>query len=320
MSGENGQKEHWHRRLLEGRLGLFAVLTTVVISIGGIAEIVPMFSVRAGPQPLEGVTPYSPLELAGRDIYLREGCYTCHSQMVRPMRAELQRYGEWTRAGELVYDRPFQLGSRRIGPDLQRVGGKYPDAWHYEHMRDPRSTSPGSIMPPYPWLHRRSIDPKDVTRSVLAMQRLGVPYMGVTEETVASSLNSQGTSIARSLAAMNIQTQPDREIVALIAYLQRLGIDGKMALEQRRLDAEAGIDRSAGRGADPHAGVGAQAPPNPHVGGAATPNGPGIAIPDGAASPHGTASPDGAASPHGTASPNGPANPHVPAGAKGAQR
>jgi cytochrome c oxidase cbb3-type subunit I/II len=267
MSEQNGQKEHWHRRLLEGRLGLFAVLTTVAISIGGIVEIVPMFSVQAGPQPLEGVTPYSPLELAGRDIYLREGCYVCHSQMVRPMRAELQRYGEWTRAGELVYDRPFQLGSRRIGPDLQRVGGKYPDAWHYEHMRDPRSTSPGSIMPPYPWLLRRSIDPKDVHRSVLAMQRLGVPYMGVTEQTVAAALQGQGMSIARSLAAMNIQTEPDREIVALIAYLQRLGLDGNMALEQRRREAtarrEAGETGGAAAPADPHAGVDG-VPPYPH--------------------------------------------------------
>jgi cytochrome c oxidase cbb3-type subunit I/II len=232
MTTERDHSEHWHRRLLEGRLGLFTVLTTVVISIGGIVEIVPMFSVRAGPPPLEGVTPYSPLELAGRDIYIREGCYTCHSQMIRPMRAELQRYGEWTRAGEVVYDRPFQLGSRRIGPDLQRVGGKYPDAWHYEHMRDPRSTSPGSIMPAYPWLLARRIDTRDVTRSVRAMQRLGVPYVGVTEETIAGSLAQQGSGIVRSLAGMNIETAPDREIVALIAYLQRLGQDGRAALEQ----------------------------------------------------------------------------------------
>jgi cytochrome c oxidase cbb3-type subunit I/II len=239
MAENHEQKEHWHRRLLEGRVGLFAVLTTVVISIGGIAEIVPMFSVRAGPEPLEGVTPYSPLELAGRDIYLREGCYVCHSQMVRPMRAELQRYGEWTRAGELVYDRPFQLGSRRIGPDLQRVGGKYPDAWHYEHMRDPTSTSPGSIMPPYPWLLTRRLDTLDVYRSVNAMVRLGVPYHGVTPENVAASVRAQGQGIARSLAGMNIQTDPDREIIALIAYLQRLGQDGRHALEQRRLQAEA---------------------------------------------------------------------------------
>jgi cytochrome c oxidase cbb3-type subunit I/II len=272
---EEGRKEHWHRRLLERRVGLFAVVTTIVISIGGIVEIVPMFSVKAGPPPLEGVTPYSPLELAGRDIYIREGCYLCHSQMIRPMRAELQRYGEWTRAGELAYDRPFQLGSRRIGPDLQRVGGKYPDAWHYEHMRDPRSTTPGSIMPPYPWLLTRRIDAKDVTRSVVAMQRLGVPYHGVTPENVAASLEAQASNIVRSLAAMNIETEPDREIIALIAYLQRLGLDGKAAFERRqRLEAaaRAGAEPGAGRPAavdgtpgdadpdaalraDPHAGL-----------------------------------------------------------------
>jgi cytochrome c oxidase cbb3-type subunit I/II len=281
--GTESNKDHWHRRLLEGRVGLFAVLTTVVISIGGIVEIVPMFSVRAGPEPMEGVTPYSPLELAGRDIYIREGCYTCHSQMVRPMRAELLRYGQWTRAGELVYDRPFQLGSRRIGPDLQRVGGKYPDAWHYEHMADPRSTSPGSIMPPYPWLLTRSIDTKDVTRSVVAMQRLGVPYMGVTEEAVASALRSQGGAIARSLAAMNIPTDPDREIIALIAYLQRLGRDGNMALEQRARDAAAGAN-------DADATAPAQTEParvEPHDDrqvGPANPHGDRQAVP---ASPHG---------------------------------
>jgi cytochrome c oxidase cbb3-type subunit I/II len=273
MSNDTGKQDHWHRRLLERRVALFAVLTTVVISIGGIVEIVPMFSVRAGPEPLEGVTPYTPLELAGRDIYIREGCYLCHSQMVRPMRAELQRYGEWTRAGELAYDRPFLLGSRRIGPDLQRVGGKYPDAWHYEHMRDPRSTSPGSVMPPYPWLLTRSISARDVTRSVVAMQRLGVPYMGVMEETVAASLAQQGRSIARSLADMNIQTPPDREIVALIAYLQRLGQDGRAALERR---AAAGDDAAAAGGADdPHAGMRSRAPANPHGGAndpAAVPN------------------------------------------------
>jgi cytochrome c oxidase cbb3-type subunit I/II len=275
---EHEQKQdHWHRRFLEGRLGLFAVVTTVVISIGGIVEIVPMFSVRAGPAPLEGVTPYSPLELAGRDIYIREGCYTCHSQMVRPMRAELQRYGEWTRAGELAYDRPFQLGSRRIGPDLQRVGGKYPDAWHYEHMRDPRSTSPGSIMPAYPWLLTRRIDARDVTRSVVAMQRVGVPYMGVTEETVAASVRQQGGIITRSLGSMNIDTEPDREIIALIAYLQRLGRDGSMALERRAVE---GADTEGrGQGADdPHSAVRGRAPVNPH--GAMSPD----AAPDGGSS------------------------------------
>lgn len=257
----HNDQEHWHRRLLEGRVGLFALLTTVVISIGGIVEIVPMFSVKAGPQPLEGVTPFSPLEVAGRDIYVREGCYLCHSQMVRPMRAELQRYGEWTRAGELAYERPFLLGSRRIGPDLQRVGGKYPDAWHFEHMRDPRSTSPGSIMPAYPWLHTRAVKPHDVAASLRALQRLGVPYVGdMTEEAVGGAMGAQASSIVRSLAGMNIETQPDREIVALIAYLQRLGTDGRMALQRQQENGGASADP-----ADPHGNVRPRAPVNPHA-------------------------------------------------------
>jgi cytochrome c oxidase cbb3-type subunit I/II len=252
---EGGAREHWHRRLLEGRVALFAVLTTVVISIGGIVEIVPMFSVKAGPQPLAGVTPYTPLEVAGRDIYIREGCYVCHSQMVRPMRAELQRYGEWTRAGELAYERPFLLGSRRIGPDLQRVGGKYPDAWHFDHMRDPRSTSPGSIMPAYTWLYEKRVDAGDVTRSMNALQTLGVPYVGITQDGVAAALAGQGGAVVRSLASMNIRTEPDLEIIALIAYLQRLGREGRQALEQQAAQRAPAADAAAPiTGApDPHA-------------------------------------------------------------------
>jgi len=206
----------------------------VAISIGGIVEIIPMFTANAASWERAGwVTPYSPLEVAGRDIYIREGCYLCHSQMVRPMRAEILRYGEWTRAAEYQYDRPFLLGSRRLGPDLQRQGGKYPDAWHYEHMRDPRSTSPGSVMPPYPWLHRRKIDPADITASVRALQKAGTPYTGVDETSVAGSLQQQGSSITASLATSGIQAAWDDEIVALIAYLQRLGVEGKAYLQSQ---------------------------------------------------------------------------------------
>ncbi|HEY0306174.1 MAG TPA: cytochrome-c oxidase, cbb3-type subunit II [Longimicrobiales bacterium] len=231
MSQQHDVKEHFHRRVLEGRLGLFAILTTIAISIGGLVEIVPMFTASLGPQQLAGVTPYTPLEAKGRDIYIREGCYTCHSQMIRPMRAELLRYGEWSRAGEYAYDHPFLLGSRRIGPDLQRVGGKYPDAWHFEHMRDPRSTSPGSVMPPYPWLHERNIDADDVAATVTALKKVGVPYTDEQIADVAAQIGRQGREITARLSAMGIQTQPDREIVALIAYLQRLGRDGKAALQ-----------------------------------------------------------------------------------------
>jgi cytochrome c oxidase cbb3-type subunit I/II len=222
------QKERFHRRVLENKAGLFAIVTTIAISIGGIVEIIPMFTQAAGPEKPDWVSPYTPLEVAGRDIYIREGCYVCHSQMVRPMRAELLRYGEWTRAGEYRYDHPFLLGSRRIGPDLQRVGGKYPDAWHYEHMRDPRSTTPGSVMPPYAWLHDRSIDAADVQASVNALRKVGVPY---ADTDVAASLTQQGQEIVARLATAGIQTAPDREIVALIAYLQRLGVDGRKAIE-----------------------------------------------------------------------------------------
>ena len=142
MSNEN---KSFHRRVFEGRAAVFAIATTVAISIGGLVELTPMFMASSSLswERSDWITPYTPLEVAGRDIYIREGCYLCHSQMIRPMRAEILRYGDWTRAAEYQYDRPFLLGSRRLGPDLQRVGGKYPDAWHYEHMRDPRATSPG---------------------------------------------------------------------------------------------------------------------------------------------------------------------------------
>jgi cytochrome c oxidase cbb3-type subunit I/II len=217
--------------VLEGKAGLFAIATTVAISIGGIVEIVPMFTTVAGPERPDWATPYSALEVAGRDIYIREGCYVCHSQMVRPMRAELLRYGEWSRAGEYRFDHPFQLGSRRIGPDVQRVGGKYPDAWHYEHMRDPRSTTPGSVMPPYAWLLERRIDPADVTRSVRALQRVGVPYSDTDIDGVPAALETQARAIVARLAEAQIQAEPELEIVALTAYLQRLGQDGRRAID-----------------------------------------------------------------------------------------
>ncbi len=221
----------FHRRVLESRAGLFAILTTVAISIGGLVEILPMFTATLGPEVDDRVTPYTPLQQAGRDIYVREGCYTCHSQMIRPMRAEILRYGEWSRAWEYRYDRPFQLGSRRIGPDLHRVGGKYPDAWHYEHMRDPRATSPGSLMPAYPWLLEARVDPGDVAASVRALSRLGHPYESTDPQWVRASLESEGQAIVESLARTGITTTWDREIVAMIAYLQRLGVEGTAILE-----------------------------------------------------------------------------------------
>jgi cytochrome c oxidase cbb3-type subunit I/II len=217
----------FHRKYLEGKVAVFAVVTTIAILIGGLVEIVPMYTAGAGPETGDWVTPYTPLEVAGRDIYIREGCYLCHSQWVRPMRSEVLRYGEWSRAPEYQYDRPFLLGSRRMGPDLHRVGGKYPDAWHYEHMRDPRSTSPGSVMPTYPWLLTDSYDAQDVQASVRALKRAGVPYSDGEVEGVAASIANQGEGIVTALAGAGIETQADREIIALIAYLQRLGRDGR---------------------------------------------------------------------------------------------
>lgn len=220
----------FHRRVIEARSAVFAILTVIVISIGGIVEIVPMFTASASEDLPDWVTPYTPLEVAGRDIYVREGCYLCHSQWVRPMRAEVLRYGEWSRGPEYTYDRPFLLGSRRMGPDLHRVGGKYPDAWHYEHMRDPRSMAPGSVMPPYPWLLDDTFDPADIAASLRALARVGTPYSPQDIENVEESLRQQGTGIVESLATTGIETDWDREIVAVIAYLQRLGTDGTRAL------------------------------------------------------------------------------------------
>jgi cytochrome c oxidase cbb3-type subunit I/II len=230
MTDTNGGGYTSTHRTLEGKSALFAVLVTVAILIGGIVEIIPMFSAGAGPEHMDGVKPYTPLEVAGRDIYIREGCYLCHSQMVRPMRAEVLRYGEWSRAGEYAYDHPFLLGSRRMGPDLQRVGGKYPDAWHYEHMRDPRSTSPGSVMPTYKWLHEQTYDPADIQASLRALKRVGVPYTDQEIAAAPTTMAEQAKGIVDRLGQAGITTQPEKEIVALIAYLQRLGKDGKAAI------------------------------------------------------------------------------------------
>ncbi len=220
----------FHRRFLEAKGGVFAVATTIAILIGGLVEIIPMYTAGAGPEQGDWITPYTPLEVAGRDIYTREGCYLCHSQWIRPMRAEVLRYGEWSRAPEYQFDRPFLLGSRRMGPDLQRVGQKYPDAWHFEHMRDPRSTSPGSVMPPYAWLHTSTVDSEDIQASIRALKRAGVPYTDADVDGVAASMAAQGQGIVTSLAGANLETTTDTEIVAIIAYLQRLGVEGKAYL------------------------------------------------------------------------------------------
>lgn len=180
-------------------------LVLLVISVGGLVEIVPLFFQKSTTEPVAGLKPYSPLRLVGRDIYIREGCYNCHSQMIRPFRAETERYGHYSVAGEFVYDHPFQWGSKRTGPDLARVGGRYSDEWHRSHLDNPRDLVPESNMPSYPWLAANRLVPEQVVPKMRAMKRLNVPY---TEE-----------EITQAPAQLADKTEQD----ALIAYLQGLG-------------------------------------------------------------------------------------------------
>ncbi|MDH5751925.1 MAG: cytochrome-c oxidase, cbb3-type subunit II, partial [Deltaproteobacteria bacterium] len=215
------------QRRLEARPIQFAVLTLVAVAVGGLVELVPLFSVASNVPTISTVKPYTPLELEGRDIYIREGCYVCHSQMVRPFRAETERYGDYSKAGEFIYDHPFQFGSKRTGPDLHRVGGKYPDMWHYRHMEDPRSTSPGSIMPSYAWLVSNKLNASSTKGKMKALRTLGVPYSKDELENASNDLKAQADAIAARLAEGGVNNTADKEIVALIAYLQRLGQDIK---------------------------------------------------------------------------------------------
>jgi cytochrome c oxidase cbb3-type subunit I/II len=212
-------------RWLERKPVQFAILSTVAILIGGLVELIPTFLVKSNIPTIASVKPYTPLELVGRDIYVREGCNTCHSQMVRPFRSETERYGEYSKAGEFVYDHPFLWGSKRTGPDLHRVGRRYSNLWHYLHMENPRSMSPGSIMPQYPWLYDQEIDVRGVEPRIRAMQRLGVPYPKGYDAQAADDLRAQAEEITANLQKENAPADPNKEIIALIAYLQRLGTD-----------------------------------------------------------------------------------------------
>jgi cytochrome c oxidase cbb3-type subunit 2 len=191
--------------LIERNVGLLLVLVILTISVGGLVEIVPLFFQKSTTEAVAGMKPYSALQLTGRDIYLREGCYGCHSQMIRPFRAETERYGHYSVAGESVYDHPFQWGSKRTGPDLARVGGRYSDTWHKDHLNDPRSVVPESNMPSYSWLEKTKLDPTVVAPKLRAMKTLGVPY---TDQ-----------QIADAPAELADKTELD----ALVAYLQVLG-------------------------------------------------------------------------------------------------
>ena len=219
--------EHWHRRIFEWRPVNLLVWSLVAVAIGGIIEIVPTFLVKSNVPTIASVKPYTPLELNGRDIYVREGCYTCHSQMIRPFRSETERYGEYAKAGEFIYDHPFQWGSKRTGPDLLRVGGKYPHSWHYYHMLDPTSMSPGSIMPRYPWLFEQNWDKELTPAKIEAMQTLGVPYEEGFAEVSVADAEKQAAEIVAELETQGVKVVPEKEIVALIAYLQRIGTDIK---------------------------------------------------------------------------------------------
>jgi cytochrome c oxidase cbb3-type subunit I/II len=220
-------KEKISHRWLEDKPIYFLVASLFVILIGGIVEFVPTFLVKSNIPTIASVKPYTPLELQGRDIYIREACNSCHSQLVRPFRSETERYGEYSKAGEYVYDHPFLWGSKRTGPDLHRQGGKYPNLWHYLHMENPRSMSPGSIMPPYPWLLENTLDISLTPNKINAMRTLGVPYPEGYENQANDDLMKQAETIALDLQKNGIPAEPDKEIIALIAYLQRLGTDIK---------------------------------------------------------------------------------------------
>jgi cytochrome c oxidase cbb3-type subunit 2 len=191
--------------IIEQKTGLLALLVVLVVSVGGLVEIVPLYFQRSTTEPVSGLKPYSALRLAGRDIYIREGCYNCHSQMIRPFRAEVERYGHYSVAGEFVYDHPFQWGSKRTGPDLARVGGRYSDDWHRTHLRNPRDVVPESNMPGYPWLAKTGVDGESLPAKMKALRMVGVPYADA--------------EIASSTKDVAGRTEED----ALVAYLQELG-------------------------------------------------------------------------------------------------
>lgn len=219
--------EHWHR-VIERRPVQMLIISLVVILIGGIIEMVPTFLIKSNVPTISSVKPYTPLELQGRDIYVREGCYVCHSQMIRPFRSETERYGEYSKAGEFVYDHPFQWGSKRTGPDLAREGAgnlKKSDSWHFRHFREPSSMSEGSVMPPYPNLLTDDLDITTTEAKIKAMQTLGVPYDAGYEKQAVADLMIQSQKIAANLLTDSIRVSPKKEIIALIAYMQRLGTD-----------------------------------------------------------------------------------------------
>jgi cytochrome c oxidase cbb3-type subunit I/II len=217
---------HGFHRILEGRIVTFTILTALALAVGSLVEAIPMFFDKSNVKEIASVKPYTPLEVLGRDIYIREGCYNCHSQLVRPFRYETERYGEYSKAGEYVYDHPFQWGSKRTGPDLHRVGGKYPSLWHVRHMKDPRSTTPGSVMPRYPHLLTSDYDVASVGAKMRALRAVGTPYTDGEIEAAPAAMEAQAKAIATEVEAQQgPKGLAGKEITALTAYLQRLGTD-----------------------------------------------------------------------------------------------
>ncbi|MBF0177077.1 MAG: cytochrome-c oxidase, cbb3-type subunit II [Magnetococcales bacterium] len=227
--------------IIEKNLPLMGILILLVVSIGGLVEIVPLFYIDSTIETVQGMRPYTPLELKGRDIYLREQCYNCHSQMVRPFRDEVERYGHYSLAAESQYDHPFQWGSKRTGPDLARVGGKYSRLWHQDHMRRPQDVVPESVMPPYPWLERDKLDYQDVGKRMQVMRKTGVPYTDEMIEHAVADLESQALGQSADVSglqkrygkkvsldnfngsAKDAQAKVITELDAMVAYLQMLG-------------------------------------------------------------------------------------------------
>jgi len=230
-----GLGEHWHR-VIERKPIRLLIFALVVILIGGAVEMVPTFLVKSNIPTIEAVKPYSPLELQGRDIYIKEGCNNCHSQMIRPFRHEVERYGDYTKSGETVYDHPHLWGSKRTGPDLAREGSKKlrkSHSWHFNHMFDPTTMSPGSVMPRYPWLLSKTIDNGSTTSKMAVMQKLGVPYTDKQIKSGKADLETQANQIAEELKEQGIkEADASKEIIALIAYLQRLGTDVEKTAEK----------------------------------------------------------------------------------------
>ena len=253
MSADTNNERWARHKKLEKNVALLGVFAFAVVTVGGIVEIAPLFWIDNTIEKVEGVRPYTPLEQAGRDIYVREGCYVCHSQMIRPFRDEVERYGHYSLAAESMYDHPFQWGSKRTGPDLARVGLKYSDEWHVQHLKDPRAVVPESVMPPYAFLAERELNTGDMSAKLTALNRVGVPYTATDIKKANEDLKAQADPMADSAdlqkrypksQVRDFDGQPDKltEMDALIAYLQVLGtmVDVNAPAAQEDLAKEKG--------------------------------------------------------------------------------